>query len=157
MSNVLVVTKPDGSTHTVALHLKSAYQAKNRFLKPHQQFKLEEMSQEEAEKLPFKVDFVNESAKSIISEKDAKIAELQAKLDALNKGGVADIKGAAGENASETGTAGDIEKSIQVNANVAIKAIEVMTAAGDVTAYCDGESRATVLAAAEKQIEKIKA
>lgn len=152
MSKVLVVTKPDGSTHTVALHLKSAYQAKNRFLKPHQQFKLEEMSQEEADKLPFKVAFVNESAKSIISEKDAEIAKLKEKLEALNKGGQSEkaIEG-------EAGTAGDIEKSIQVNANVAIKAIEAMTAAGDVTAYCDGESRATVLAAAEKQIEKIKA
>lgn len=88
MAKVLVIRKPDRTIHQAQLKTKATLMAYNNRLPEGKKWTFEEMEQEEADKLPFiDPDFVSPlDAKAKLSEKDAQIAELMAKLDALSNG-----------------------------------------------------------------------
>jgi FMN-dependent NADH-azoreductase len=93
MAKVLVIRKTDKTIHKVPLSNKASLMAYNNLQPEGKKWKFEEMDEAEAEKLPF----IDESyvtaaeaqdkAKELelaVEEKDALIAELNAKLAALN-------------------------------------------------------------------------
>lgn len=101
MAKVLVVRKTDKTIHKVPLANKAALLSYNNRLPVELKWKFEEMEEEEAAKLPF-VDesyvtaaAAQEKAKELeitVSEKDAKIAELEALLASKNQPAAAQEK-----------------------------------------------------------------
>lgn len=94
MAKVLVIRKPDKTIHKVPLAVKASLQAQNNRLPADKKWTFEEMEESEAAKLPF-VDpnYVTgteaiDKLKELTDEnaaKDSLLAELQAKLDAIEK------------------------------------------------------------------------
>lgn len=90
MATVLKITKPDRSIHIVPLANKAATLRYNNRLPAELKWKIEEIDQEEADKLPgFDKDYIPmreaqsklPQLEKLVSEKDRKIAELMAKLE----------------------------------------------------------------------------
>jgi hypothetical protein len=138
MAKVLVIRKTDKTVHVVPMTNKATLMSYNNRLPETEKWKFEEMDEDEAAKLPFidesyvtaaeAQDKVQELA-TVVSEKDAKILELEAQLAALNAGAV---------NAAETA----VSKIAKINA--AETAEEVATILGD-------DVRVTVVEAATKK------
>lgn len=89
MGKVLVIRKADKTIHKVPLGNKAALMAYNNLQPENVKWKMEEMDEDEAEKLPFidenyiSAADAQQKAKELeatVSEKDAKIAELEALL-----------------------------------------------------------------------------
>lgn len=90
MATVLKITKPDRSIHIVPLANKAATLRYNNRLPAELKWKIEEIDQKEADKLPgFDKDYIPmreaqsklPQLEKLVSEKDRKIAELMAKLE----------------------------------------------------------------------------
>jgi len=90
MATVLKITKPDRSIHIVPLANKAATLRYNNRLPAELKWKIEEIDEKEADKLPgFDKDYIPMSEaqsklpqlEKLVSEKDRKIAELLAKLE----------------------------------------------------------------------------
>lgn len=154
-NKVLVVTKPDGTTHIMPVANKASLMSYNSQLKnPAEKWKFEEMDEEEAQKLPYKrTDFVSPvNAQAKLAEKDAEIARLKALLDE-KKGATTEDTGAA-YNATDGGApfippaSGNAEKA------TALEMIELINKAESedaIQALIENESRKTVLEAAAKK------
>jgi hypothetical protein len=89
MEKVLVIRKPDRTIHKVSLANKAALMAYNNLQPDSLKWTFEEMDEDKADKLPFIDDNYIASADAhtkakelavTVSEKDAKIAELEALL-----------------------------------------------------------------------------
>lgn len=90
MATVLKITKPDRSIHIVPLANKAATLRYNNRLPAALKWKIEEIDEKEADKLPgFDKDYIPMSEaqnklpqlQQLVDEKDKKIAELLAKLE----------------------------------------------------------------------------
>lgn len=95
MTKVLKITKPDKTVHVAPLATKSRVQAYNNRLPANLKWKIEEVEEEEAKKLPFiDKNYVSGAEAQVkVSElqkesavKDTKIAELEAELAAKKAG-----------------------------------------------------------------------
>ncbi len=135
MAKVLVIRKTDKTIHKVAIENKATLMAFSNRLPAGQQWKFEEMEEDEAEKLPFidnsyvtaaEAQDKAKELESVVTEKDAKIAELEALLAAKN----APIETA---------------EALIVKINAALTEEEVKTIAG-------ADVRKTVIDAASKKI-----
>jgi hypothetical protein len=93
MATVLVIRKTDKTIHKVALENKARLMAFSNRLPEGQKWKFEEMDEKEADKLPFIDESYVTAAEAqdkakelegVVSEKDAKIAELEKLLAAKN-------------------------------------------------------------------------
>lgn len=93
MSKVLIIRKPDATIHQVPMANKAFLKAFNNRLPGGQKWSFEEMSEEEAAKLPFiDPEYVTageavtklKSLEGTLSEKDKMIAELEARLATLS-------------------------------------------------------------------------
>lgn len=157
-NKVLVVTKPDGTTHVMPLSNKARLQSHNSRLPVGQKWKLEEMDEEQAKEIPFiRKDVVNPgNAQAIISEKDKEIEELKRKLSALQGGAgtgtgtTADPGADNGTNGTPGGQSGQGEKP--ATALEAIAKINAAETKEQVEALIENEDRKTVLDAAAKKI-----
>lgn len=147
----LVVRKPDRTVHVVPLGNKSYLQAQNNRLPADKRLRFEEMDEEEALKLPFfDENYISPSAaqdklkvvENDLLEKDTRIAELEAKLAEMEQ---RQAKGA--ENTQKQGgtiTAVELIDQIGKEENVDV-----------VKALLDGETRKTVIDAANKRISEL--
>lgn len=95
MLKVLKITKPDKSIHVAPLGVKSRLQAHNSRLPASQKWKIEEIDEDEAKKLPFRDENYVSGAEAQIkvselqkaaADKDTKIAELESELAAKKAG-----------------------------------------------------------------------
>jgi hypothetical protein len=93
MAKVLVIRKTDKTIHKVNMQNKATLQAFNNRLPAGQKWTFEEMEEEEADKLPFIDDAYVTAGEAqnkvgVLTQegevKDARIAELEAKLAALS-------------------------------------------------------------------------
>lgn len=160
-NKVLVVTKPDGTTHVMPLSNKARLQSHNSRLPVGQKWKLEEMDEEEAKEIPFiRKDVVNPgNAQAIISEKDKEIEELKRKLSAL-QGGAGTGAGTTGDPGADYGTNGTPggqgtqggQGDKPATALEAIAKINAAETKEQVEALIENEDRKTVLDAAAKKI-----
>lgn len=91
-NKVLKITKSDKTVHTTPLHNKAFYQGYNNRLPADQRWKLEEIDESEAEKLPFidnsyvtgsEAVVKNKELENQLSVKDAELEALKAQLAAL--------------------------------------------------------------------------
>lgn len=96
MSKVIKITKPDKTIHVAPLGVKNRLQAHNNRLPANQKWKIEEIDEEEAKKLPFRDENYVSGAEAQIkvselqkasAEKDAEIEKLKKKLAALEGDG----------------------------------------------------------------------
>lgn len=94
MATVLKITKPDRSIHIVPIANKAATLRYNNRLPAELKWKIEEIDEKEADKLPgFDKDYIPMSEaqsklpqlEKLVDEKDKKIAELLAKLEELEE------------------------------------------------------------------------
>jgi len=116
MGKVLVIRKPDRTIHKVPIANKAVLMNLNNKKEEGKKWKIEEMDEEEADKLPFidenyisptqAVDKVKEQD-LVIADKDNKIAELEAKLAMLNNTSNVDSQQSMGN-----GDANDLQQSI---------------------------------------------
>lgn len=110
MSKILVVRKPDQTIHQIPLENKAALMAFNNRLPVGLRWKLEEMDEKDAAKLPYyDKDYVTaenaskkiEAKDKELAAKDAKLKELEDKLAALTAAQES-TKSAAKESAKES-------------------------------------------------------
>jgi hypothetical protein len=87
MATVLVVRKPDRTIHQMPIANKAIIMGFSNRLPAAQQYKFEEMDEEEAAKLPYiDPDYVTASdARDKIKEKDKELADKDAQLKALEE------------------------------------------------------------------------
>lgn len=139
MSKVLVIRKTDKTIHQVPIENKARLMAYSNRLPVGQKWSFEVMDEKDAKDLPFfDKDFVTggeavlklKSLEESAATKDAKIAELEAMLSALNGG------------AAKT-----VETALEV-----IAKINAATTPEDVKAILGADDRKTVLDAAAKKI-----
>ncbi|MEO9145087.1 MAG: hypothetical protein ABI237_05970 [Ginsengibacter sp.] len=88
MATVLVVRKPDRTIHKVPIENKAKIMGYNNRLPRRDQWNIEEMDEEEADKLPFHdANYVTSGdAQTKIKQKDDQIKELEARLALLTAG-----------------------------------------------------------------------
>ncbi len=142
MVKVLVIRKTDKTIHKVAIENKATLMAFSNRLPAGQQWKFEEMEEEEAEKLPFIDDSYVTAAEAqdkakvlevAVSEKDAKIAELEALLAAKNT------------------------TPVQLKAEEVIEKITKATTVDEVKILLGDDVRVTVKKAADAKIAELEA
>jgi Na+-translocating ferredoxin:NAD+ oxidoreductase RNF subunit RnfB len=143
MSKVLKITKADKTTHIVPVTNKAFYQAQNNRLPADKKMKIEEISEDEARKVPFidndhitgsEAVVKNLELQKSLEDKDAEIAALKAKL--------------AGVSAPTPPKATATEVIELINAATSVDQVEALVAADD---------RKTVKDAADKKIAALKA
>lgn len=85
MAKILVVTKPDKTTHKLPLSNKAAILRHNNLLDKAEQWKVEEMEEKEAEKVPFIDESYVTAGEALLQldEKEKTIKDLEAKLALL--------------------------------------------------------------------------
>ena len=85
MAKILVVTKPDKTTHKLPLSNKAAILRHNTLLDKAEQWKVEEMDEKEAEKVPFVDESYVTAGEALLQldEKEKTIKDLEAKLALL--------------------------------------------------------------------------
>ncbi len=134
---VLVIRKTDGTIHQVPVENKAKIMSLNNKMPKSDQWSIEEISEEEAAKLPFiDKDYVTgaeaqvkvKDLESEISDKDALIARLEKQLADKN-----------GEDKKLPA----VEVVEKINAATTVQAVQELS---------DGDDRATVTKAAEKKI-----
>lgn len=130
MAKVLVIRKPDRTVHQVPVSNKAKILGYNNRLPQKDQWRIEEMDEKEAAKLPYiDKDYVTAAdAQEKLKEKDNQIKDLEARLKALTS-----------KQAPETAT----NKIAQIQA---------AKTAEDVNAILGDDDRKTVKVAAEKMI-----
>ena len=150
MSKVLKVTKDDGTIHIVPISNKSSLMHQNNLRPANRKWTLEEIDEKDAQNLPWKdKEFVPASAKAVVDAKNAEIAELQRKLAEAE----AKAKGSS-EGTYQNGS-GDEKLSTAVNATDAIAVIGTLATVEEINAYINGDSRATVVKAANAKIAEL--
>lgn len=146
MSNKLLkITKSDKTVHVVPIVNKAFYQAYNKRQKPGKKWKIEEINEEDAKNIPF-IDesFVTpmeaaqklEDATKAISDKDARIAELEALLAQKN---------------------GGEEKAPDLKAAEKVELIKAATSVDQVKEIAGTDTRKSVIDAAAKRIAELEA
>jgi hypothetical protein len=154
MAKALKVTKEDGTIHIVPISNKASLTHQNNLRPANRKWTLEEIDEKDAQNLPWKdKEFVPASAKAVVDAKNAEIAELLRKLaeaEAKAKNGSND----GGENAPEDEQPKP-NLSTSVNATEAIAVIGTLATVEEVNAYINGDSRATVVKAANAKIAEL--
>lgn len=145
----LKVTKDDGTIHIVEKSIESQIKAQNNLRPSNRKWTIEEVSEEEAKNQPWKeTNFVPAAAKAVVAEKDAQIAELQKKL--------AEAEAKANGGASTEGPLGKETKfATDANATDAIAVIATLQTVEEVNTYLNGDTRATVVKAANAKIAEL--
>lgn len=144
----LKVTKDDGTIHIVEKSIESQIKAQNNLRPSNRKWTIEEVSEEEAKNQPWKeTNFVPAAAKAVVAEKDAKIAELQKKL--------AEAEAKANANPADSNAGNDEKFATGVNATDAIAVIGTMQTVEEVNTYLNGDTRATVVKAANAKIAEL--
>lgn len=144
MAKVLKITKSDKTVHVVPLTNKAFYEAYNRRQKGDKKWKLEEIDEEDAKNMKFidETHVTPVEATKKLEEKDAEIAALKAQLEALAGAG------------ADTGANG---AAPQKKANEVIELIAAATSEEQVNTLIAGDTRKTVIDAADKKIAALKA
>lgn len=152
MAKVLKVTKEDGTIHIVPISNKTSLTHQNNLRPANRKWTLEEIDEKDAQNLPWKdKEFVPASAKAVVDAKNAEIAELQKKLAEAE----AKAKANGGSEGTEGNGSGDENLSTSVNATEAIAVIGTLATVEEVNAYINGDSRATVVKAANAKIAEL--
>lgn len=143
MARVLKITKPDKFIHTAPIENKATLIAYNNRLPDELKWKIEEIDESEVAKLPLRDEnhvTNGAEARTALSEKDAKIAALEAQLTELLNKSKTDTKDEDDDNGGQKATAKEV-----------IGLIEAATTIEQVDGLIAGETRKGVLAAADKK------
>lgn len=148
MAKVLKITKSDKTVHVVPMTNKAFYEAYNRRQKGDKKWKLEEIDEEDAKNLKFIDDthVTPVEATKKLEEKDAEIAALKAKLAKLS-GNEAPV-----DNDAYVNESAPFKKATEV-----IELIAASTSEEQVNTLISGDTRKTVIDAADKKIAALKA
>lgn len=145
MAKVLKITKQDKTTHVSPLSNKAFLEAFNKRQPGEKRWKIEEIDEAEAEKLPF------------MDESYVTAGEAQKKLEVLAKESEDKDKEIARLKSLLEGNAGSGTSSEKKTAEEVIALINAATKKEDIEKLIEGDTRKTVNDAAKKKIESLSA
>jgi uncharacterized small protein (DUF1192 family) len=147
MSKVLKITKPDKTIHVSPIGNKARLHALNRILPADQKWKFEEITEDEAKKLPWRDEnyVTGAEAQLKVSEMEKTMADKDAEIEALKAQLAAKAGGNEGQITPPKATAEEV--IALVNAATSIEQVESLV---------KDDTRVTVMKAGEKKIAAIK-
>lgn len=146
MAKKLLVTKDDGTNHVVETSIRTQLEHQNNLRPANRRWTFKEIDESEVPNIKYKQEnFVPASAAKVVAAKDAEIAQLKAQLEKLQTAGDSTV-----EN-PETKT------NLSLNGSVkdAVAHIAALSTVADVEAYIAGETRTTVVKAANEKVAEL--
>lgn len=157
MAKKILVVKADGTQHVVEETIKPQILAQNNLLPDHLKWKITEVDESAVRDHAWKaVQSAVGNNSQIIQQKDKEIEDLKKKLAALEaKGETPAPEKTIPENPA--GNAPVVELAKDLDWRLAVAKIKELSSVGDVDAFVAGDDRPSVISAADKRKEELKA